>query len=63
MTKQDYFGFTKAIGNRKHQQTIKVTFANGQTANYSKYMLGMLKTEPATIEIMDNETGEILYSK
>jgi len=63
LSTQDYFGFTKAIGNRKQQQTIKVTFVNGRAANYSKPMFSMLKTETAVLEIMDNETGEILYSK
>ena len=50
-----------AIGNRKHYDTIRVTFVNGSSANYTMSMLPLFKTEPAVVEIMDNQTGEILY--
>ena len=43
--------------------TITVTWANGNRATYSAYMADILKTDPAALEIMDNETGEILYIK
>ena len=60
---KDSFGFINAIGNKTKQATIKATFTTGQQANYSRYMADMLKTDPAIVEIMDNETGEILYYK
>ena len=60
---QDYCGFTRAIGNPKKLHTIRVTFTDGQKANYTIGMLPLLKTDFAVAEIMDNETGEILYSK
>ena len=44
---------------------IKVTFYNGQTATYTTaalYGRFGLQTDPAVFEIMDMETGEILYT-
>jgi len=39
---------------------IIVQYKN-QTAEYSAYMLDLLKDEPDIIHIIDAETGEVLY--
>ena len=43
--------------------TITVTWANGTRATYSAAMLDMLKTDPAALDIQDDDTGEIIYIK
>jgi hypothetical protein len=55
--------FIRAITETPPTHTITATFTNGQTATYSAYMTDLLRTDPATLEIMDNDTGELLYIK
>ena len=43
--------------------TVTVTWANGTRATYSANMLDMLKTDPAALDIQDDETGEMVYIK
>lgn len=42
-------------------KTVTVSWANGTRATYSADMLGLLKTDPAALDIQDDETGELLY--
>lgn len=42
---------------------IKVTFTNGRKIVYTMNIFRLLKTDPQVLEIMDSETGEILYSR
>lgn len=41
-------------------KTYNVTFRNGQDVNYTPAVLELLKSDPDVVEIMDNETGELL---
>ncbi len=43
--------------------TITVLFLNGREVVYTKKILRLLMTDTAVLEIMDNETGEMLYIK
>ena len=43
--------------------TITVTWTNGTRATYSANMLDMLRTDPAALDIQDDETGELVYIK
>lgn len=43
--------------------TITVLFLNGREVVYTKKILMLLMTDTAVLEIMDNETGEMLYIK
>lgn len=48
-----------------HLHEIMVTFYDGQTAKYTTAILYGpygLQTDPAVVEIVDLETGEILYT-
>ena len=42
---------------------ITATFANGRKIVYTMSIYQLLKTDPQVIEIMDNETGEILIAR
>ena len=42
---------------------IMATFENGRKVVYTMNIYYLLKNDPAVIEIMDNQTGEIIYSK
>ena len=44
-------------------QTVTVTWANGTRATYSADMLGLLRTDPAALDIQDDITGELVYIK
>ena len=43
--------------------TITVTWTNGTRATYSAAMLDLLRTDPAALDIQDDETGELVYIK
>ncbi len=43
--------------------TITVLFISGREVVYTKKILRLLMTDTAVLEIMDNETGEMLYIK
>lgn len=47
----------------KEMKTYKATFIDGRTANYTIAVLELLKIDNDVIEIMDNETGEILKTE
>ena len=51
------------IGNGKCRREITVKFCGGKEGVYTTGILEMLKADPSVIEIMDNETGEILHIK
>ena len=42
---------------------IRVTFANGREVIYTMNIFRLLKTDPDVQEIMDTETGEILFNR
>lgn len=52
-----------AIGNSENAPEIVARFENGTEATYSAYMLDMLKTDAATLDIIDAATGELLYTR
>lgn len=54
---------TEAITGRAPAHTVTVTWTNGTRATYSAAMLDMLRTDPAAIDIQDDDTGEIIYIK
>jgi hypothetical protein len=41
--------------------TYTAHFKNGQEATYTAAVLYDLKTDPFVVDIMDNDTGEIIY--
>lgn len=43
--------------------TVTVTWTNGTRATYSATMLDLLRTDPAALDIQDDDTGELLYIK
>lgn len=47
----------------RKKRWIMVRWANGSRVMYSWYMQNLIKTDPACLEIMDKQTGEILYYK
>ena len=53
--------WVKTVTVKTAPATITVTFAGHAPAIYSKSMLPLFKTDPAVIDIMDTQTGEILY--
>ena len=55
--------FINVIGNDKKYRKIMVTFSSGQSGIYTDRIMEMLKSDPATMEIIDSETGEVLYYK
>lgn len=40
---------------------IIVTFKNGRKVNYTMNIYSLLTTDPEVMEIMDANTGEVLY--
>ena len=57
----DTIGILKAISPQEAPHIITVIFRNGQKATYTTNIIEILKTDPAVKEIIDNETGELLY--
>ena len=53
----------EAIGAPAPAHTITVTWTNGTRATYSATMLDLLKTDPAALDIQDDDTGELIYIK
>ena len=59
----DSLGFLNALNHAGPKpKEILVTFAGGQQATYTVAILELLKSDPSVVEIMDMETGELLYS-
>ena len=50
------------VAARDNGPKIIAYFRNGTSATYSAYMLDMLATDPATVDIIDADTGEVIYS-
>lgn len=50
-----------AIGAPAPAHTITVTWTNGTRATYSANMLDMIRTDPAALDIQDDDTGELVY--
>ena len=52
-----------AIGAQAPAHTVTVTWANGTRGTYSAAMLDLLRTDPAALDIQDDDTGELVYIK
>jgi len=55
--------FLNALFNTTEQKTVIAYFANGTSASYTYSILNLLKTEPDITDIVDGETGEIIYTR
>ena len=44
-----------------NEKTYTAHFRNGQEGTYTAAVLSDLKTDSFVVDIMDNETGEIIY--
>jgi len=55
--------FLNALFNTSEQKTVIAYFANGQSETYTRNILHLLKTEPDITDIVDGETGEIIYTR
>lgn len=54
--------FIKAINGTPEEPPIIAYFKNGSSGEYTRAILELLKTDPATLEIIDGTTGEIIYT-
>lgn len=54
--------FINSIFGKNTAESIAVTFKNGSTADYSTDIFSLLVSDPATDEIISNETGEVYFS-
>ena len=55
--------FLNALFNTSEQKTVIAYFANGTSETYTRNILGMLQTEPDITNIVDGETGELIYTR
>lgn len=55
--------FLNALFNTSEQKTVIAYFANGQSETYTYSILHLLKTEPDITDIVDGETGELIFSR
>lgn len=55
--------FINALFNTSEQKTVIAYFANGTSETYTRNILNLLKTEPDVTNIIDGETGEIIYTR
>lgn len=55
--------FINALFNTQEQKTVIAYFANGTSETYTYGILNLLKTEPDITDIVDSETGEIIYTR
>lgn len=51
----------RAIGASAPAHTVTVTWANGTRASYPAAMLDLLRTDPAALDIQNDDTGELVY--
>lgn len=51
------------IFGEKQGKSIIVYFTNGEKVNYTDSILSELKTDPAVRDIIDGETGELIFSR
>jgi hypothetical protein len=54
--------FIKAIGNKPTEKAIIAYFKDGSKADYTMAIYGLLITDRGIRDIVDGETGEIIYS-
>ena len=54
-------GFMSAIFGEDPAETVTAFFRNGTSASYGAHMVQALAEDVGTLEIMDNQTGEILF--
>lgn len=47
----------------KKQKLITATFKSHKPVVYTMAFFYLLKTDPSVVEIVDNETGEILFCR
>lgn len=52
-----------AIFGEKQGKPIIVYFTDGKKVNYTGSILSELKTDPTVQEIIDGETGELIFSR
>lgn len=55
--------FINALFNTQEQKTVIAYFANGTSETYTRKILHLLKTEPDITDIVDGETGELIYTR
>lgn len=55
--------FVKALFNTSEQKTVIAYFANGTSETYTRNILHLLKTEKDVTNIIDGETGELIYTR
>lgn len=55
--------FTRAIFNQEQQPEIIAYFRDGRSATYTARILDDLRRDNNTAEIVDTETGEVLFCR
>lgn len=56
--------FIKALGGKPAEPEILVYFkGSSEAATFTKAVLHLLKTDPATEKIIDKATGETIYKR
>lgn len=55
--------FINALFNTQEHKTVIAYFANGTSETYTYNILNLLKTEPDIQNIVDGETGELIYTR
>ena len=56
--------FIKALGGKPTEPEILVYFkGSNEAATFTKAVLHLLKTDPATEKIIDKATGETIYKR
>ena len=54
--------FINSIFGTTTAESITATFKNGTSADYTTDIFSLLVSDPATAEIISNETGEVYYT-
>ena len=55
--------FINSLFNTQEQKTVIAYFANGTSETYTRNILHLLKTEPDITDIVDGETGEVIFAR
>lgn len=55
--------FTQAVTDHRPQHEIIAYFAGGQKAVYTVQTFGLLCSDPQCMEIVDTETGEVIFCR
>ena len=53
--------FANALNASAKPETITATFTNGNKATYTTAIIEMLKTDAAIIELVNDQTGEVIF--